>query len=85
MDTSDRVTIDLNDLVPGKVSVETAKMALARWNNSFCFERDVYLQGCSPTWAHLMVAGKLFGVANSITFVIDNGKDGVPVLVYKRR
>jgi hypothetical protein len=39
----------------------------------------VHLVGCAPTWAHLLVAGKLFPVVAKLDFVIDDGKDGKPV------
>lgn len=76
--------VNLNDLFPGKVSVQQAQHVADTIQAQDYADCDVQLRGCAPTWAHLMVAGKLFATAQSISFVIDDGKGGLPVLVYKK-
>lgn len=81
---SDPVVVDLNALFPAKASVQAVSEKLAGWDVSSFKDRAVEIRGCSPTWAHLMVAGKLFGTAASIAFRMDDGKGGVSVPVYSR-
>ena len=76
--------IDLNDLFPGKVSVQGALTGLQTWDKSVYSGQDVLLRGCAPTWAHLMVAGQLVGIVKSIGFLIDDGKGGTTVEVYRK-
>ncbi|MBI4386339.1 MAG: hypothetical protein HY551_03055, partial [Elusimicrobia bacterium] len=47
--------------------------------------QDVAIRGCAPTWAHLMVAGRLFGRVRSLSFLMDDSKGGVPIEVFSRR
>ena len=76
--------IDLNDLFPVKSSPQAVQEKVAGWDVSGYKDKSVQIRGCSPTWAHLIVAGKLFGVVSSIEFLLDDGKGGIPVPVYRR-
>ena len=77
-----KTIIDLNELFPAKASVQTVQERISGWDVSSYKNKSVQLKGCSPTWAHLMVAGKLFGTASSIDFILDNAKGGIPISVY---
>ncbi len=81
---SEPVVIDLNDLFPVKSSFQTVQEKLSHWDVSPYQDKPVQIRGCSPTWAHLMVAGKLFGAAASIDFLMDDAKGGIPIPVYRR-
>ena len=76
------VALDLNDLFPAKASVQVVQEKLLHWDTSSYKEKRVQLKGCSPTWAHLMVAGKLFGVAKAVDFILDNSKGGIVIPIY---
>lgn len=80
----DKVVIDLNELFPAKVSVQTVLERVSQWDVSPYKDKPVQIKGCSPTWAHLIVAGKLFGVVSSIDFLLDDAKGGISVPIYSR-
>ena len=80
----DKVVIDLNELFPVKASVQMVQEKLAGWDVSPYKGKAVQLRGCSPTWAHLIVAGKLFGTATAIDFLQDDAKGGVSIPIYSR-
>ena len=82
--SAEKIVIDLNDLFPAKASIQTVREKIAAWDVAPYKDRPVEIRGCSPTWAHLMVAGKLFGEVSSITFLMDDAKGGVPIPVYSR-
>ena len=76
--------LDLNELVEGKVELKTfeEKLGSVDWN-SFVGQ-DVQIKGCAPTWAHLLVAGRLFGKASKVEFLMDDRQGGVPIPIYKK-
>ncbi len=78
------VVLDLNDIFPPKSSVQTVQSKISQWDTAPYKDKHVQLKGCSPTWAHLIVAGRLFGTASAIDFIMDDGKGGVPVPVYNK-
>jgi len=80
---SEKILIDLNDLFPPKSNPQSVQEKLKTWDVSPYKDTEVQLKGCSPTWAHLMVAGKLFGTVTSIDFLMDDGKGGVTIPIYK--
>jgi hypothetical protein len=81
---SEPVVVDLNALFPGKASVQAVTEKISSWDVSSYKDRAVEIRGCSPTWAHLIVAGKLFGTASSVSFRMDDGKGGVSIPVYSK-
>jgi len=72
----EKATIDLNDITGGGVQLDTFKDALEKVDFSKYTGKHVQIKGCAPTWAHLMVAGKLFGLAAGLDFLLDDGKGG---------
>ena len=82
---SEKVVIDLNDLFPAKTSPQAVQEKVAQWDVSPYKDKYVQIKGCSPTWAHLLVAGKLFGTASSIDFVLDDAKGGISIPIYSRQ
>jgi hypothetical protein len=81
---SETIVIDLNDLFPAKASVAAVQEKIALWDVSSYKDKPVQIRGCSPTWAHLIVAAKLFGTASSLDFLMDDAKGGVAVPVYRK-
>lgn len=77
------VTLDLADIAPGRIDVAGFKTRLAGYDLSRFEGQHVLIRGCAPTWAHLMVAGRLIGKVPALDFVIDDGKSGIPVEVYR--
>jgi len=75
--------LDLNDIESGKVEVKTfaAKLESVDWESYR--GQDVQIKGCAPTWAHLLVAGRLFGKASKISFLLDDRSGAVPIEFYK--
>jgi hypothetical protein len=76
------VRLDLAEIADGPVSITNFKFKLDKYDLSRFDGKHVQLEGCAPTWAHLMVAGRLFGKARKVEFVIDNGKEGIPTPVF---
>lgn len=83
--SSEKTVIDLNEIFPAKAAVHVVQEKLLKWDISSFQDKAVQLKGCSPTWAHLMVAGKLFGTVSSIEFLLDDSKGGIPILIYSRQ
>lgn len=81
---TDKITIDLNDIASGKVELATFQQKVNSLDTSSYQGKHVQLTGCAPTWAHLLVAGKLFPIVSGLDFVIDDGKDGKVVEVVKK-
>lgn len=77
----EKITLDLNDIASGKVELASFQQKVSALDVSAYQGKHVQLTGCAPTWAHLLVAGKLFPVVGALDFVIDDGKDGKPVSV----
>lgn len=80
---TEKVTLDLNDLASGKVELASFTQKVSTLDIGPYKGRHVQLAGCAPTWAHLLVAGKLFPVVSALDFLIDDGKDGKVVEVLK--
>lgn len=77
------VTLDLSDIAPGKIDVKGFAAKLAAYDLKPYEGRHVLIRGCAPTWAHLMVAGRLIGRVPALDFLIDDGKSGIPVEVFR--
>lgn len=77
----DPITLDLNDIASGKVELASFQEKVSGLDISRYEGKHVQLVGCAPTWAHLLVAGKLFPVVSALDFVIDDGKAGKPVSI----
>lgn len=77
--------LDLNDIATGKLDRESfaQKLSAMDWNQYD--DAEVAIRGCAPTWAHLMVAGRLFGRVKQLSFLMDDGKTGVPIEVFKSK
>lgn len=82
--SAQKITLDLNDISAGKVELSTFQQKLSAFDVTPYQGRHVQLTGCAPTWAHLLVAGKLFPVASGLDFVIDDGKEGKAVEFFKK-
>ena len=78
------LVVDLNDLFPPKSSPAQVRETVDSWDVSSFQGKPVQIRGCSPTWAHLIVAGKLFGTAASVDFLMDDAKGGVSIPVYRK-
>ena len=85
MSDIETIVLDLNDLFIPKTSFQSFQEKIAGWDVSIYKNKNIQMKGCSPTWAHLMVAGKLFESATSISFIMDDGKGGIPIPIYSRR
>lgn len=83
--TTEKIVIDLNELFPAKASLQTVQEKVSHWDISPYKDKQVQIRGCSPTWAHLIVAGKLFGTVSSIDFLLDDAKGGIPVPIYSNQ
>lgn len=77
------ITLDLNDLATGKVELSSFQQKVAELDVNQYQGKHVQLAGCAPTWAHLLVAGKLLPVVSALDFLIDDGKAGKPVSIKK--
>ncbi|MFN0116798.1 MAG: hypothetical protein ACKVQC_00705 [Elusimicrobiota bacterium] len=75
--------LDLNDIASGKVELGSFQEKLSQFDLSTFEGQHVQLEGCAPTWAHLLVAGKLFGKAKAVDFLIDDGKEGKVISILK--
>lgn len=84
-DTNESVLLDLNDLT-GSAPVQLATFAekVKALDVEPYRDREVRIKGCAPTWAHLMVAGRLFPVVRKLEFLLDDGKDGHPLPVFEK-
>ena len=81
---SEKIALDLNDIASGKVELATFQSKLDRMDLSPYKGKHVQLSGCAPTWAHLLVAGKLVPIVTGIDFILDDGKDGKVIEVLKK-
>lgn len=75
--------LDLNDIAKGKIDVAGFRARLDAFDLAPFAGQHVQLRGCAPTWAHLMVAARLMGRATAVDFLIDDGKAGIPVEVFR--
>ncbi len=77
--------LDLNDIVMGRVELATFREKLERFDLSSYDGKHVQIRGCAPVWAHLMVAGKLFGRAHRVDYLLDDtgaGGEGIPIPIF---
>lgn len=80
----DIVKLDPADLSGGRVEFATFPSKIAALDAEAYRGKHVQLEGCSPTWAHLLVAGKLFRTASAVDFIVDDGKGGKVVEVFRK-
>ena len=81
MSVTEKITLNLNDLAKGRVELNSFKQTVESFDFSPYKDKYVQLKGCAPTWAHLLVAGKLFPITTGIDFVIDDGAEGKPIQI----
>lgn len=74
-----KIVLDLNDIAKGKVELISFKTKLDKMDFTAFQNQEVQVKGCAPTWAHLLVAGKLFGKVKSLEFLMDDGKGGIAI------
>ena len=79
--TQDIVVLDLNDIASGKVELASFQSKLDAMDFSSHQNKHVQIQGCAPTWAHLLVTSKLFPIVSSLDFMLDDGKAGKPIKI----
>ena len=77
--------LDLNEIATGKVELKTFQEKLESLNWDQYAGQEVQIKGCAPTWAHLLVAARLFGKVKKLEFLMDDRKGGVPVEVFRTR
>ena len=77
--TSEIIDLDLNDLASGKVELSSFQSKINSMDFSTYQGKHVRLSGCAPTWAHLLVAAKLFPLVSTLDFLLDDGKEGRPI------
>ena len=78
------VKLDPADVAGGRVEFASFASKVEAFNLETYEGKHVQLEGCAPTWAHLLVAGKLFPVAAAVDFIIDDGKGGKIVEVFRK-
>jgi hypothetical protein len=81
---TDVVKLDPSDVAGGRVEFASFSTKLSGFDVESYRGKHVQLEGCSPTWAHLLVAGKLMPVVSALDFVIDDGKQGKVVEVFRK-
>lgn len=81
---SDVVKIDPSDVAGGRVEFASFPAKVAALDVEAYRGKHVQLEGCSPTWAHLLIAGRLFPIANGVDFIVDDGKGGKVVEVFRK-
>ncbi len=81
----DIVSLDLNDIASGKVELASFKAKVESMDFSSYRNKHVQLKGCAPTWAHLLVAGKLFPLVSALDFILDDGKDGKVIDFFRNK
>lgn len=74
--------LDLNDIAKGKLDRESFSQKLSAIDWKQYDGAEVAIKGCAPTWAHLLVAGRLFPRVKKLSFLMDDGKGGVPIEVF---
>lgn len=81
---ADPVKLDPSDVAGGRVEFASFPAKVDAMEVETYRGKHVQLEGCSPTWAHLLVAGKLMPVVSALDFVIDDGKAGKVVEVFRK-
>ncbi len=75
--------LDLDELL-GRIEFDTFAEKLEGLDLKYYFGKRVQLRGCAPVWAHLAVAARLIGNVEELEFLVDDGKNGIPMKVYQR-
>ena len=75
--------LDLNDIAAGKIDVAGFRTKLEGFDLAGYAGKHVQIKGCAPTWAHLMVASRLLGKVTALDFLIDDGKGGITVEIFR--
>ncbi len=75
--------LDLTELM-GRIELDTFEERLGELDLSPYYGKRVQMRGCAPVWAHLVVAAKLIGSVEELEFLVDDGKEGKPLSVYRR-
>ena len=84
MASAESVILDLNDLSAGGVKLDAFTKTVEALETAPYRDKHVTIKGCAPSWAHLMVAGKLFPIVAGLDFLLDDGKGGRPIPVFRR-
>lgn len=82
--TMEKIVLDLNDLATGKVELASFKSKVDALDIAPYHGRHVQLAGCAPTWAHLLVAAKLFPHVAGLDFLLDDGKEGKAIPLFTK-
>lgn len=80
----DQIALDIDDIAGGKVELSSFAEKLASFDLTPYKDMHVQIQGCAPTWAHLMVAGKLFPIVKALDFIIDDRQGEKIVSILKK-
>lgn len=75
--------LDLTELL-GRIELDTFEEKLQELDLSPYMGKKVQMRGCAPVWAHLAVAAKLIGNVEELEFLVDDGREGKPLKVYRR-
>lgn len=75
-------SIDLMEMAGGKVEFKTFSLKLDSVDWDAYKGEAVQLKGCAPTWAHLLVAGRLFGKASKVEFLMDDRAGAIPIAIF---
>ncbi|MEE9236730.1 MAG: hypothetical protein V3U52_02945 [Thermoplasmata archaeon] len=75
--------LDLTELL-GRIELDTFEKKLQELDLSPYMGKRVQMRGCAPVWAHLAVAAKLIGNVEELEFLVDDGREGKPLRVYRR-
>jgi hypothetical protein len=75
--------IDLTELL-GRIELDTFEDKLKELDLTPYYGKRVQMKGCAPVWAHLAVAAKLIGKVEELEFLVDDGKGGRPLSLYRR-
>ena len=68
------LTIDLGEIVRGKVQRKPFEEALNKLDWNQYKDRRVRIKGCGPVWAYLLVNNRLRDVASGIDYEDSQGK-----------
>lgn len=75
--------LDLTELM-GRIELDSFQERLEEVDLSPYFGKRVHMRGCAPVWAHLAVAAKLLGNVEELVFLVDDGKEGIPMTLYRQ-
>ncbi|MFQ5837754.1 MAG: hypothetical protein ACE5HJ_03120 [Thermoplasmata archaeon] len=75
--------LDLTELL-GRIELETFQEKLEHVDLSPYYGKRVQMRGCAPVWAHLAIAAKLIGRVDELEFLVDDGREGRPLPIYRK-